>query len=348
MKETAEPAVGVRKAWIDVTMMVLAVVMFVNVVVAVMLDQREVGFKLMPMWIVLLSLCMAARDMAFIAVVVGVMLCGCSEWICHYGLDSTAVWQKSPPVIVADLVMLLFVNLLAHVKLENVTSRREMEYGSLRKNQNEHVELVERIKKKQLESKEAASPAQKEDKQTAQRKSVLDMQKAIYVDVMNLRYRREVPKVLESLFLGWFGFKLGVVFEIAEDSRELKLRAHWGVADVHANALETISSFKENVVVRFVCDRRDPVFPDDLKKDMTLFEALEAFNKGLFPLSIAVPVVVQDKPAFIVLLSDALPGAKLAYDYKTIVPILAAVSMSLVKLSSKDARPSFSTFASGT
>ena len=49
-----------------------------------------------------------------------------------------------PPVIVADMVLLLFVNLLAHVKLENVTSRREMEYGSMRKNQNEHVDLVER------------------------------------------------------------------------------------------------------------------------------------------------------------------------------------------------------------
>jgi hypothetical protein len=348
MNESDTPVAGERRAWIDVTMMVLAVVMFLNVVVAVMGGQRESGFKLIPMWIVLLSLCMVARDMAFLGLLVGLVLCGLAEWICHFGRDSAAIWQKSPPVVVADLVMLLFVNLLSHVKLENVMSRREMEYGSMRKNQNEQIDLVEKIKKKQQESKEAAAPEKKEDKAISQRKAVLEMQKAIYVDVLNLRYRRELPKVLETLFAGWFGYKVGVVFEIAEDSRELKLRAHWGVAEVHANALETISSFKENAVVRFVSDRRDPVLPDDLKKDMTLFEALEAFNKGLFPLSLAVPVVVQDKPAFILLLGEAAPDAKLTYEYKTVVPILAAASMSLVKLSSKDARPSFSTFAPGS
>lgn len=338
---------GVKKAWIDSTIAGLSLAIFINIVLAVVLTEREVGFKLIPMWIVLLSLCMVARDMAFTAVLLGLVLCGLSEWVCYFDRESSVKWAKIPPVIVADFVLLIFLDLLAAVKLENVASKRELEYGSLRKNQNEHVELVERIKKKQLESKEASSPERKEDRASEIRKTTLEMQKAIYVEVMNLRYRREVPKVLESLFGTWLGAKFGVIFEIQEDTRELKLRAHWGVSETRADALSLISSFKDNAIVKYSCDRRDPVTPEDLKKDMILFDALNAFNDGLFPLFLALPVVVQDRPAFIVLMGETRADTKLPYEYKTVLPILTAISMSLVKIGSKDARPSFSTFAPG-
>ena len=339
---------SVKKGWIDTTIVILATMIFVNIVLAVVLDVREVGFKLIPMWIVLLSLCMVARDMAFSAVLLGLMLCGLSEWICYFKEESTVKWTKIPPTLVADAVVLIFVDLLAAVKLENIASKREMEFGSLRKNQNEQIDLVEKIKKKQLESKEAASPERKEDKAAEARKNTLEMQKSVYIDVMNLRYRREVPKVLETIFTTWFGYKFGVVFEIAEDTRDLKLRAHWGVSEARTDALSLISSFKENAIVRFACDRRDPVMPEDLKKDMVLFDGLQAFNTGLFPLTMVMPLVVQDRPAFIVMLGEVGAEARLAYDYKSVLPILTAISMSMVKIGSKDARPSFSTFAPGS
>ena len=337
---------GVKKAWIDTTIAVLATMIVANIVLAVVLDQMEIGFKLIPMWIVLLSLCMVARDRAFYGVLLGLALCGLSEWICYFDKQAVVRWAKIPPVIVADFVLLLFLDLLAAVKLENATSKRELEYGSFRKNQSEQIELVERIKKKQLESKEVASE-KKEDRATAVRANTLEMQKSIYVDVMNLRYRREVPKVLETLFGTWLGAKFGVVFEIQEDTRELKLRTHWGVSEARADALSLISSFKDNAIVKFICDRRDPVTPEDLKKDMVLFDGLNAFNEGLFPLYLGLPVVVQDRPAFIVLMGEARADAKVPYEYKALLPILTAISMSLVKIGSKDARPSFSTFASG-
>jgi hypothetical protein len=339
---------GVKKAWIDTTLATLSVAIFVNIVLAVVLDEREAGFKLIPMWITLLSLCLVAREMAFSAVLLGLVLCGLSEWVCYFDKPTSVKWQKIPPVLVADFVLLIFIDLLAAVKLENVASRREMEYGSLRKNQNEHVELVEKIKKKQLEGKEAANPEKKEDRAAETRKQTLEMQKAIYVEVMALRYRREVPKVLESMFATWFGMKFGVVFEIAEDTRDLKLRAHWGVSEVRTDALSLISGFKENPIIRFVCDRRDPVTPEDLKKDMVLFDGLQAFNDGLFTLTVGLPVVVQDRPAFIVMLGESREDARLPYEYKLILPVLTAISMSLVKIGSKDARPSFSTFAPGS
>lgn len=339
---------GVRRAWIDTTIALLSLAIFSNIVIAVVCNEREAGFKLIPMWIVLLSLCMVARGMMFSAVATGLLLCGLSEWICYFDQAATVKWTKIPPVIVADLVLLIFIDLLAAVKLENVNSKRELEQGSLRKNQNEHVDLVERIKKKQLESKEASSPEKKEDRASEVRKNTLEMQKSIYVEVMGLRYRREVPKVLESLFGSWLGARFGVVFELQEDTRELKLRAHWGVSETRADALSLISSFKDNAIVKYICDRRDPVTPEDLKKDMVLFDALSAFNDGLFPLHVALPVVVQDRPAFIVLMGETRPDSRIPYEYKTVLPVLTAISMSLMKIGSKDARPSFSTFAPGS
>lgn len=344
MSQPPTEQIGVKKAWIDTTLAVLSLLIFLNVVLAVVLDVREVGFKLIPMWIVLLSLCLVARGMALYGVLLGLLLCVASEWICYIDKDPTVKWAKMPPVIVADLVLLVFLDLLAAVKLENVTSKRELEYGSFRKNQSEQIDLVEKIKKKQLESKEEAKE-KKEDRASELRKNTLEMQKSIYVDVMNLRYRREVPKVLETLFSTWLGAKFGVVFEIQEDTRELKLRAHWGVSEVRADALSLISSFKDNAIVKFICDRRDPVTPEDLKKDMVLFDGLNAFNDGLFPLYLGLPVIVQDRSAFIVLMGEPRPDTKVAYEYKMLQPILQAISMSLVKIGSKDARPSFSMFA---
>lgn len=336
--------IGVRKAWIDTTIAVLSAMIFLNVVLAVVLDVREIGFKLIPMWIVLLSLCLVARGMALYGVILGFLLCGGSEWICYIDKETTVKWAKIPPVIVADLVLLVFLDLLAAVKLENVTSKRELEYGSFRKNQSEQIDLVEKIKKKQLESKEKTSES-KEDRASELRKNTLEMQKAIYVDVLSLRYRREVPKVLETLFSTWLGAKFGVVFEIQEDTRELKLRAHWGVAEARGDALSLISNFKDNAIVKYICDRRDPVTPEDLKKDMVLFDALNAFNEGLFPLSMGLPVIVQDRSAFIVLMGEPKADTKVTYEFKVLQPILQAISMSLVKIGSKDTRPSFSMFA---
>ena len=338
----------VKTGWVDTTIVVLTTAIFVNIVLSVVLDVRDVGFKLIPMWIVLLSLCMVARGMTFAAVLLGLFLCGLSEWVCYFKEESSVKWAKIPPTLVSDCIILIFVDLLAAVKLENIASKREMEHGSMRKNQNEHVELVEKIKKKQLESKEAANPEAKQDKAAEARRNTLEMQKAVYVDVMNMRYRREVPKVLETMFSTWYGFKFGVVFEIAEDTRDLKLRVHWGVSETRTDALSLISSFKDNPIVRYACDRRDPVTPEDLKKDMVLFDGLNAFNTGLFALTLVLPVVVQDRPAFIVMLGEAAPDARLPYDFKTVLPVLNAVSMSLMKIGSKDARPSFSTFAPGS
>jgi hypothetical protein len=329
--------------------MALGAIMLGNVVVAVVMDAREVGFKLVPMWIILTSLCLVAKNMALIAVVLGMALCAASEWVCYFNAPEAIKYQQIPPVLVADAILLVIVVLLAATKLENHSSRREMEFRAFRKNQAEQIDLVEKIKKKQLEVKQqgGSAGARAKDEGTDVRRTTLEMQKATYIEVLNLKYRREVPRMLENLFRSWFKMGAGIVFEIGDDARDLKPRGHWGVLEGRPDATAQISAFKDNPVVRLACDRRDPITPEELRKEMTLFEGLEKFNAGLFPLHVAVPITVQDRATFVLLAGAPAQDAALPYEYKTVQPILAALSMSLVKIATKDTRPSFSTFQPG-
>ncbi|MBI4863248.1 MAG: hypothetical protein HY815_23730 [Candidatus Riflebacteria bacterium] len=176
----------------------------------------------------------------------------------------------------------------------------------------------------------------------------MEMLKGIYGELMALRFKREAPKLLENLFSGWFRTQYGVVFEVVEESKDLRLRNHWGIAQTRPDVLAAIASFKDNLIVKWASERKDVGTLEEIQKDINLVTALEKFDKGLFELAMTVPVTVQDRPVFVLFLGKPTADAPVALDFKQFQPILAALSMSLVKIGAKDARPSFSTFMPGS
>jgi hypothetical protein len=293
------------------------------------------------------SLCIVAKNRPFTAVFVGLSVCTASELVCYFKEDQNVKLEKIPPLIISVFVLLLILDLLAATKLENVSSRRDMEYRAFRKNQNEHVELVEKLKTKQAEAKER-KPAREEDQAIAAKRMTLEMLKGVYGQILGLRFKREVPKLLENLFGSWFKVGYGIIFEQDLESKELRLRNHWGLSDKRSDAIAAISALKDNKVIRLAAERKDILTPAEAQKDINLFSALEKFNAELFELHCAIPIVVQDRNIFIALIGKPDPLAPLPLDFKQIQPILQALGMSIHKIGAKDSRPRLSTFAPGS
>lgn len=345
--EAQQTTPDVDKSWVDYLMVGLSAAIFLNWIVAVVLELKERGFQTVPMWILLLSLCIVAKNMPFTAVLVGLGTCTASELICYFKEDPNVKLEKIPPLIISVFVLLLILDLLASTKLENVSSRREMEYRSFRKNQNEHLELVEKLKAKQLEAKEKKS-ASSEDQAISGKRLQLEMLKGVYTQILGLRFKREVPKVLENMFSSWFKIPCGIVYEQDLESKDLRLRNHWGVSEKRPDALAAISSLKDNKIVRRAADLREILTPEEAQKDMDLFTALQKFNAELFELTYAIPIVVQDRPIFVVFVGKPDANAPIPFELKQIQPIIQALSMSINKIGAKDSRPRLSTFAPGS
>ena len=341
------PIPETERCWQDYLIAVLGFAILLNWILAVVLDCRDVGFKLVPMWILLLSLCVVSKHMTFTAILAGLVLCFASEMVCYFGESSSVKLTQIPPVLISTGLLLIIFDFLAATKLENVSVRRDMEHRAMRKHQKEHVELVEKIKKQQDEAK--GSVDKKAEEITHENKRLhFEMLKRFYVELFSVRFKREIPKLFESLFFGWYKIPHGLVFEIESEGREIRLRGHWGLGGKPAETSLRMSEFRDNPFVRWAVEHKEIGSVEDAKKDLNLLAALEKFNSGAFELSCTVPVVVQDRNAFVVFLGKNKDDQGLLFDTKQIMPVLQTVSMTLLKIGSKDARPSFSTFGGGS
>jgi hypothetical protein len=257
------------------------------------------------------------------------------------------VWQKVTPVVVADFILLVFFDLLASTKIENVASRRERETLLHRKLSEEIIKTQETIKaKREAQSKKETKDEQ--DKGLVQKKQLLELYKQTYVEVFAVRFKRDVPKLLERMLAERLGARAGIVLETSEDLKEIRIRSHWGLSAGRSDPMTAIAAHKDSRLMRRAAEKREPICEEDCRKDLPLLEAYTKFCEDLFRLTWALPVVAGDKTAFVVFLGPQVEGHTLPLDLNVIRPIIAAIGVVLIKIGAKDARPSFSTFLPGS
>jgi len=332
---------------IDHLLGVLATILALNVVLSVKLDVRVFGFKLVPMWIVLISLCHVSKGNALFGVLVAGILCFASEYVCYLEKDAAVKWEKIPPVIICDFLLLIPICLIAATRLDNASSEREKEYLSFRRRMDERAHLKKTIEHAHGEMKKKGREAtqQPRDKSLEGRKAILHFTLLGYGEIFHMRFRRDVPKVVENLFLRTMGISRGVVFEVPEDSKDLRLRNHWGVEELRpGNVIALISEHKGAAFLRWVVDRKQVLTPADAQTDMSMLDGYNAFSKGLFEVRYALPIVVLQRTAFVLVLSAPDDKTKVPFEIKQVESIMDSIGACLVKIGSKDKRPKFSTF----
>lgn len=331
---------------LDLVMVMLMAMAVLNMILAIVLDVRETGFKLVPMWITLMSLCLVSRGQVALALLVGLGLCAISESVCYLDKEWDIKKWKIVQVVFAHLILLVYFCLLASTKVENWTGQREKAVVSHRRLAEEAIKTQETIKAKRLERGQKTTP-QEQDSGLLQKRLALELFKLSYQEVFSVRFKRDVPRLLERLLSERMAMTCGVVLEVSEDLKEIRIRNQWGLASTLTNPLSLIAAHKDSALVRRVVDRKETLSADDCRKDLDLLDAHCRFSEELFSLSCVVPILAGERTALVVLLGAQADRCPLPFDLNLIRPILSTLAVVLVRVSTKEARPSFSTFLPG-
>ncbi len=320
---------------VDMCLGVLGITILLNVILATVLDVRELGFKLVSMWIVLVSLCLVNKKLSFSAIFLGLVLACASEAICYFGVNQEVFYQKIAPVLIADLVVLIFFDLLAAIRVENAVNARDVELNLFNKTQTECLEIEEKLKESDKEGA-AAKPKREEDRGLELRRLTLNMQKVVYNELLAVRRKSDIAKFVERLFSRWFKVRCGMFLELASGERnDHKILGTWGVSADSPEVAGAFQFFLESQILKKARANREFITAGEMHKDPALFAELQQLTQSLFDLYAFIPITGVENSRLMLIIGQP-QDPELPFDYKVVQPILAATTLCQSRIGNRE------------
>ena len=345
------PTTVVRLEWLDGLLVVFAALAVLNIITALVSGRADV-FRMVPCWIVLLAVCLTQRhltDRKIVTVILGTLLCYGVQTLMYLNQAQASELRTYETALSIGLVyvpLLGFFVLLSATKVDNLQSKRDQLHARLVRLRTDANELVNRLHK--VRSGEKGEGEEADDTTADEKRAAFDFYRQAFQGVLEIRYKRDVPSLIEKMLAGPLAVEHGVVFEAPDDkSTEYKFRTVWGLAKGETTEA-TAASFRSSDLIRFVVDNRRPLFLDEIKRSPNLYETHDGFLKQLFPVECVLPVIHLERVLFVVVVGKQKAGAPVKFTHQLVDPLLATAGQAIGKLMTRDARPSFSTFTPGT
>lgn len=312
-----------------------------NLIVA-MISGSEVAYRLLPSWFLLLALTSASSfliNAKFLAWTLMVSFSVGVEFLRYQEYNSEILFRTA--INYAPLTA--FMLILYSARVEELRTRRDQAYARLKVLRNDCNDRLRDLKKlRSGEQEDEARTTQAESIQIKER--TLEIYQEIFPRILQIRFKREIPPILQHATQQCFGLRCGVIYEIPpEKTAEVQIRARWGM-DESEKTLATLTRYSRSDLVRTCDDSRTPMQPDFIKRKPNLYEEFDVFSKEIFPIECLVPCVVLGKTMFVLIAGGASEQGRVPYDFNLLPPVFHGCGQAMSKLVQKDARARFSAF----
>jgi hypothetical protein len=332
-----------RRDQFQVISLLVVLAAFVNLLGAMVTGSVH-AYRILPAWFILLALSTASsalKDMKVACWFITVFLCVAVEFLRYREYNTEILFRTS--VNYAPLTM--FMLMLFSARVEERSTGKEQAYARLKVLRNDSNDRLKELKKIRSGEMEEANAGQAEA--IRQKKLTFEVYQEVYPRILRIRYKRDIPPIVQQAAHQAFGLEAGLLYELPEEKGgEVQVRAAWGISEGQASVDEAIAKFASSDLVRVCADTRAPLQPDAIKRQPNLYEEFDAFAETLFPLEFLAPVVVLGKTLFVVIGGRPGKHGRVRFEFNLLQPVLVSSGLAISKLAQKDGRTSFSTFGS--
>lgn len=330
-----------RREQFQLFSLVVVLAAFINLLGA-MVSGSVHSYRILPAWFLLLALSTASsalKDMKVACWFLTVFLCVAVEFLRYREYNTEILFRTS--VNYAPLTM--FMLMLFSARVEERNTAKEQAYARLKVLRNDTNDRLKELKKIRSGEMEEASAGQAEA--IRQKKITFEVYQEVYPRILRIRYKRDIPPIIQQAAQQAFGLGAGLIYELPEEKGgEVQVRASWGLHEGHAPTDEAVAKFATSDLVRQCADSRGPLQPDAIKRQPNLYEEFDEFAEALFPLEFLAPVVVLGKSLFVVVGGKPGEQGRVRFEFNLLQPVLISSGLAISKLAQKDGRTSFSTF----
>jgi len=333
--------------WLDGFLLIIAIVAFLNIVLALMWNESTL-FRILPGWIVLASIILTQRHLSnnkLIIVLLGTLLCyGCHQLMYLKFAQLATGSRIIVSVFLVYIPLLSFFTLLTSTKFDNLQSTKEQLHAVHTRLRGEANDLLNKLHEMRNTSSEKLNkPVDDNDALTGKR-ATFKYHSDAFKGIMDIRHKRDIPNLIETLFKKTLKIETGVIYEAPENKKgDYKIRNIWGLGGID-DAREKAAIFRNGDITRICADKRHTMSADDLKRQPNLYEAYDNFSKEMFIPEWVLPVSGQDTTLFVVYTGKQKGDIQPRLTAQVVEPLLSCISQAIVKLANSEIRPSFSTF----
>lgn len=323
--------------------LLLVLTAFVNLLGAMVTGSVH-AYRILPAWFLLLALSTASsalREMKVACWFLTVFLCVAVEFLRYREYNTEILFRTSVNYVPLTMFMLM----LFAARLEERNTAKEQAYARLKVLRNDSNDRLKDLKKIRSGEMEEAAAGQAES--IRQKKVTFELYQELYPRILRIRYKRDIPPIIQQAAQNGFGLQAGVIYELPEEKTgEVQVRARWGIPEGQAAIDEALARFATSDLVRTAGDSRAPLQIDVIKRKPNLYEEFDEFTEALFPLEFLAPVVVLGKSLFVVIGGQPGEKGRVLFEFNLLQPVLVSSGLAISKLAQKDGRTSFSTFGS--
>lgn len=339
-KTPADASFAFRREHFGLVAVLLALLGVANLMVAIV-TSSEHWYRLIPCWLILMMIvaCSSAlKDMKAVAWFATVATCIGLEFL-RYGVYHHEILVRT---FLSYAPLTAFTLVLFSNAVEEQKTAKEHHTASLKKLRKDSSFLLDQLKK--LRSGELDQGAEDLEKQLTSRKACFEIYREVFPEILRIRYKRDIPALLERVCQQGFGLQAGILYEIPEDKQsEVLVRAQWGLAKT-PKVEEAVARYAKGDLVRRVADERAPFGLDQIQRQPVLFEEYDEFAKDLFTIETVIPTLLLGRTLFVMFVGMPSSRGRVPYDAVLLQPIVQGCGQAISKLAQKDGRKKFSTF----
>ena len=337
--------------WLDGILLLLVALAVGNIITALVVGRAE-AFRMVPCWVVLLAICVTQRHLEnqkIITILLGTLMCYGSHQLMYLNQAETA--GSSEVIVSIGLVyvpIISFFVILVSTKVDNLQSKHDQLHARYVRLRTDANDLVNRLHKMRHGDPDKSDEIGDENKAIEEKRKAFEYYRTCFLGVMKIRYKRDIPNLIEAVLSQHLQIEHGVVFETPDErSGDFRVRNFWGLAKGDSTR-DNVAAFRNGDLSRFVADNKRPLYIDEIKRMPNLYESHDNFIKELFALECIMPVVHLEKCLFVVFIGKQKGNALLRFTPQLVEPLLSTTGQAIGKLMARDARPSFSTFTPGS
>jgi hypothetical protein len=242
--------------------------------------------------------------------------------------------------------MLSFFVLLVSTMTDNANSTLEQVSAVHTRLRTEANDLLNKLNEMRNQHHKKATIELEPDDSVKAKKAAFAFYGETFSMVLKIRFKRDIPNLIEHAFRNILKVQQCVIYEVPnEKGVDYKVRNIWGLAESET-AIKTAAQFRKCDITLTAADRKQALTSDDLKRQANLYEAYDKFVSELFPLEWVLPVTSGEHCLYVIYVGKQSSNALPTFTYQLVEPVLTCAVQAIIKMSSKDARPSFSSFSS--
>lgn len=313
---------------------------FVNLLVAMVTGSVD-AYRVLPAWFLLLSLSAASsflKEWKGLAWILTVALCVGIEFLRYREYHTEILFRTA--VNYAPLTA--FMLILFAARVEERKTFKDQAYARLQMLRNDSNDKLKMLKK--MRSGETEDQHRGQEDTIRSKKLIFEIYQELFPKILRIRYKRDIPPILQQASQQCFGLSSGVIYEIPpEKTGEVQIRSRWGLEE-GPRVDEALARFARGDLVRTCSDSRAPMQPDQIKRRPNLYEEMDQFAEALFPIECLYPCLLLGRTAFVMIAGKPGSKGRVPYEFSLLNPIFLGCGQAISKLAQKDGRASFSMF----